>query len=292
MRVDGDTKNHSIYVTPQLISCLPVLIEYHEDLVSYLIKFLQIVTFLRKDICRSEEEILSLPPDSTDIFKRNMLDRCMDRPNPEFKRRRYPMLEQMCYAEFLSSYSMKTKPKPEDEDDRYSHGISLSEIYLLCPQKICCLYEKKRRRIVKQKLGYLHREIIGKWWNLERDKILILAPTGVAVINAEGNTIHSALDEISMVSNKLLLHIYQRLTEIFGCADDIPFAGISVIACGDFYQRPSIQIPELTEVMRQRGDQCLIELLNNIREGKLETQNEDLLKSKFIFQNDQTTPKM
>ncbi|XP_057294661.1 uncharacterized protein LOC130623196 [Hydractinia symbiolongicarpus] len=181
--------------------------------------------------------------------------------------------------------------------------------------------------------------------NLEKDKILILTPTGVATINVEGNTIHSALgipvdrsftknisklkrcmlrnklselniiviDEISMVSNKLLLHIHQRLTEIFGCSDDIPFAGISVIACGDLYQLPPIQarpiytdykdvllnlshcwkyfkIAELTEVMRQRGDQRLIELLNNIRVGNLETQHEDLLKSKFIFQNDPNYP--
>ncbi|XP_057316850.1 uncharacterized protein LOC130657876 [Hydractinia symbiolongicarpus] len=185
--------------------------------------------------------------------------------------------------------------------------------------------------------------------NLEKDKYLILAPTGVAAINIEGNTIHSAvgipadrnftknisklsdkkkcmlrnkpselsvivIDEISMVSNKLLLHIHQRLTEIFGCADDIPFAGISVIACGDFYQLPPIQarpvyaeykdallnlshcwkhfkIAELTEVMRQRGDQHLIELLNNIRVGKLETRHEDLLKSKFISPNDPHYPK-
>jgi len=69
------------------------------------------------------------------------------------------------------------------------------------------------------------------------------------------------------------LHIHQRLTEIFGCLESIPFAGISVIACGDFYQLPPIQarpvydeykdamlnlshckyfkIAELTEVMRQ-----------------------------------------
>lgn len=49
------------------------------------------------------------------------------------------------------------------------------------------------------------------------------------------------IDKISMVSNKLLLHIYQRLIEIFGCSEEIPFAGISVIACGDFYQLPPIQ---------------------------------------------------
>ena len=87
-----------------------------------------------------------------------------------------------------------------------------------------------------------------------------------------------------MVSNKLLLYIHQRLSEIFGTTNDDLFGGISIITCGDFYQLPPIQqkpvyaefndpmlninhcwryfkIAELTEVMRQRGDQTLIALL-------------------------------
>ena len=110
----------------------------------------------------------------------------------------------------------------------------------------------------------------------DKTRVLMLAPTGVAAVNVNGATIHSALalspklnyiqgipklsdkkrcmlqkkysqlsviiiDKISMVSNKLLLNVHQRLVEIFGCSLDIPFAGISVIACGDFYQLPPIQ---------------------------------------------------
>ena len=116
------------------------------------------------------------------------------------------------------------------------------------------------------------------------------------------------IDEISMVSNKLLLHIHQRLVEIFGFAYDLPFAGISIIACGDFYQLPPIQqkpvyadfndlmlnishcwryfkIAELTEVMRQKVDQALIDLLNNIRVGEVSEDDERILKSKFIDKN-------
>ena len=97
--------------------------------------------------------------------------------------------------------------------------------------------------------------------------------------------------------------------EIFGCSPDISFAGISVIACGDFYQLPPIQqrpvyakfhdvmlnishccrlfkIAELTEVMRQRGDQELITLLNNIRTGNITENDEKILKSKFIEKSD------
>ena len=97
----------------------------------------------------------------------------------------------------------------------------------------------------------------------EKPRIMRLAPTGVAAINIEGTTIHSALgipvrrygntipklsdtmrsslrnklsalqvlivDEISMISNKLLLYIHQRLVDIFGCSADLPFAGLTVI---------------------------------------------------------------
>ena len=109
----------------------------------------------------------------------------------------------------------------------------------------------------------------------EKPKVLLLAPTGVAAINIEGITIHSGLgipighhgknvpklsdkmrsklrnklselgviiiDEISMVSNLLLLYIHQRLVEVFGCSQEKAFAGISVIVFGDFYQLPPIQ---------------------------------------------------
>ena len=117
------------------------------------------------------------------------------------------------------------------------------------------------------------------------------------------------IDEILMVSNKLLLNVHQRLVEIFGCSPDILFAGISVIPCRDFYQLPSIQqrpvyakcddvmlnishcwrlfkTAELTVVMRQRVDQELITLLNNIRTGNITENSEKILKSKFIEKSD------
>ena len=116
------------------------------------------------------------------------------------------------------------------------------------------------------------------------------------------------IDEISMVSNKFLLNVHQRLVEIFGCSPHITFAGISVIACGDFYQLPPIQqrpayakfdvilnichcwrlfkIAELTEVMRERGNQELIMLLNNIRTVNITENDEKTLKLKSIEKSD------
>ena len=43
-----------------------------------------------------------------------------------------------------------------------------------------------------------------------------------------------------MVSNNLLFYVHLRLNEIFGTVNDKPFAGISVITVGDFFQLPLV----------------------------------------------------
>ena len=97
--------------------------------------------------------------------------------------------------------------------------------------------------------------------------VLKIAPTGVAAININGLVINSSLtisknvygdhiaslphkrlstlryklkdlkliimDEISMVSNKMLKHIHERLKQIFGTPDSMLFDGISLITVGD-----------------------------------------------------------
>ena len=118
-----------------------------------------------------------------------------------------------------------------------------------------------------------------------------------------------------MVSNKLLLYVHQRLIEIFGCLSDFskPFAGLTIILVGDLYQLPPVmqkpiyaefsndlyniyplwrnfQMCELTEVMRQRGDTILIDLLNNVRLGALSLQDKNILCSRFIDENSEHYP--
>ena len=182
-----------------------------------------------------------------------------------------------------------------------------------------------------------------------KKQVMLFAPTGVAAVNIHGSTVHSELgipvgrygksipklsdkkrsslrnklselrviviDEISMVSNLLLLHINQRLIEIFGCPDNVPFAGITIIACGDFYQLPPVQtrpiyaeykdpmlnisplwseyfkLAELTEVMRQKGDDIFIDILNKVRIAKLDENAKTFLQSKFIKEDDPRYPK-
>ena len=92
--------------------------------------------------------------------------------------------------------------------------------------------------------------------------------------------------------------------EIFGCSENVPFAGITVIAVGDFCQLPPVQqrtvyaeyrdawqnlvhlwklfkLAELCEVMRQRGDSNLIDLLNKVRTASLEENDEIILRSRI-----------
>ena len=157
-----------------------------------------------------------------------------------------------------------------------------------------------------------------------KPKVLILAPTGVAVININRITINLGLsiptnvnrytlprlsdsdtaklrnlysevfvviiDEISMVSNIRLLHINKRLCEILGYPESQPLPDLSIIVVGDLLQLPPIKSPQifekyncrfggvfslwslflmaqLTEVMRQKGNETFIGLPNNIRVG-------------------------
>ena len=52
-------------------------------------------------MCKNEKELNELPEDSTDVFKRNNLDRYLERPNTKFKGGRYRLLDDFCYAQFL-----------------------------------------------------------------------------------------------------------------------------------------------------------------------------------------------
>ena len=110
---------------------------------------------------------------------------------------------------------------------------------------------------------------------IEKPKVLLMAPTGIAAIQVDGTTIHTGLgipvgcfgtklpllhdkmkcnlrnhlsdlkviiiDEISMVSNELLLfQVHLRLNEIFGSVNNDPFASITVIVVGALLQLPPV----------------------------------------------------
>ena len=71
----------------------------------------------RLRIFKKRVEIDELPGDSTDIFQPNMLDRYLDRPNENFKNGEYKVIDQLCFAEFLSLYYVDAKQIAISEND-------------------------------------------------------------------------------------------------------------------------------------------------------------------------------
>lgn len=172
--------------------------------------------------------------------------------------------------------------------------------------------------------------------NPDEIRILLCAYTGKAAYNINGMTIASAfhkkmyqsqqhmhadelntyrtkyrtlkvviIDEISMVGNKHLAFIHQRLTELTTSAQD--FGGISIIAVGDLYQlcpigeswifkdltapgqflaknlwKENFKMFELEEIMRQRNDKMFAELLNRLRHNNLTEEDRALIASRII----------
>lgn len=175
--------------------------------------------------------------------------------------------------------------------------------------------------------------------------VAVSAPTGIAASNVTGVTLHGLLDlpvqhgsdpkyskatadslkriraqfrgvrlliidEISMVSNIMLLYVNRRLREIF--SSDLDFGGLNVLVLGDLLQLKPVRsgfvyedIPattlkyccdaswtpnvwtdfeysELTENMRQKGDERWIEILKHARIGSLTADDTRMLADRTL----------
>ena len=71
----------------------------------------------RYRVFKSEEELEDLDDDSSNVFKRNMLDRYLERPDSTFKNGQFSMFEAMCYAKFCANYELDTKKNAEELND-------------------------------------------------------------------------------------------------------------------------------------------------------------------------------
>ena len=175
--------------------------------------------------------------------------------------------------------------------------------------------------------------------------VLLAAPTGLAAFNIGGSTIHTALgittnenrsaqmkplsdelkskyairleclkfviiDEVSMVGNKMLAKIDQRLKEITGNTN-LYFGGVSVLFFGDFNQlRPvkesyifqviksddlsilagntlwsNFKLYRLTEIMRQKDDLLFAQALNNLSQFQLTAEDRYLFENRIFSDN-------
>ncbi|XP_062597515.1 uncharacterized protein LOC134258932 [Saccostrea cucullata] len=174
--------------------------------------------------------------------------------------------------------------------------------------------------------------------NPDDPKVLLAAPTGKAAFLINGNTIHNLfqipasqgfsykplrserlntlrckfqstkliiIDEISMVGNRMLQYIHQRLQQITGTSK--LFGGISVLAVGDLYQlkpvfdgwiyenlrddygplatnlwKDNFKMYHLQQIMRQKESKEFAAILNRIRECKHTTEDINILKERKI----------
>ena len=89
----------------------------------------------RYRICRNEDQIKEMPEDSTDIFKRNMLDRYVDRPNVTYLGGKYSVLDKFCYEEFFAHYYLLSCQTDDEEND--SQPEMLQEIVFENNHNIC-----------------------------------------------------------------------------------------------------------------------------------------------------------
>ena len=103
----------------------------------------------------SEEEILSMSSENTDIFKRSMIDRYIDRPDLTFKKGKYRVLDSFCYANFLANYVVDYKTDPDEENDNQPEilnelleGIEYENNY---PKIVPLMGSKEKLKLRKEK---------------------------------------------------------------------------------------------------------------------------------------------
>ena len=77
----------------------------------------------RSKMLQTEEQLNSLPEDSTDFFKRKNIDRYLARPSVSFCDEKYSITDSFCFAEFTAYYSPMYKPKETNEGEEYQPDL-------------------------------------------------------------------------------------------------------------------------------------------------------------------------
>ena len=67
-------------------------------------------------LCLAEHEISYLPENAKKIFKRNMVDWYIDRPNLASPNRNFAVLDAFCFSEFSRYYYLPSNPKYKEND--------------------------------------------------------------------------------------------------------------------------------------------------------------------------------
>ena len=153
---------------------------------------------------------------------------------------------------------LKSKELPIDLNDQFKHALDLME-------------NTSKSVFITGRAGTGKSTLLSYFRHTTRKKVVVLAPTGVAALNVQGQTIHSffrfkpnitmeqvkrirfnndkeniykkldaiIIDEISMVRADLLDYV-DRFLRLNRTEIDSPFGGIQMIFIGDLYQLPPV----------------------------------------------------
>ncbi len=144
-------------------------------------------------------------------------------------------------------------------------GIEMTDEF---EDTLCLMEETDRNIFITGKAGTGKSTLLKYFCKATSKKIVILAPTGIAAVNIQGNTIHSfflfpfgvvrrddvenlhhkaeifenldtiVIDEISMVRADIMDAIDHSLR--MNTRKNVPFGGIQIIAFGDLFQLPPV----------------------------------------------------
>ena len=104
-------------------------------------------------ILHSQQEISELTDESEDIFKKNMLDRYIKRPDEKFQNGKFATLNSLCYAEFLRYYYVSTISNENDwqpvelTDSMLETNLAVTSHYSSAIPLLLSTEKLKRRKV-------------------------------------------------------------------------------------------------------------------------------------------------
>lgn len=180
----------------------------------------------------------------------------------------------MIYIYFMRMQNTKTLPAKEKEGKH----IELNEYFL---RALDSMENSSRHVFITGKAGTGKSTLLQHFRDNTRKKVAVIAPTGVAALNINGQTIHSffgfrpdvtlnavgryegphkglykaldtiVIDEISMVRADMLDCI-DRFLRINGKSSKEPFGGVQMVFIGDLYQLPPVVTGNEREIFRKQ----------------------------------------